>query len=212
MKLREAIHSELVDLYNKKNSTIEQRFNNEFKDINESNVNIDKLGTFILRESFNGEDNLNEGLFDFFGNLLGGLGGNVSEQLKEWAIGKVMDWFVKPLVTKLGADEGLYSSLRTYVQVTFADIPLMEIMSTITNCAKMTKILVLGFFEFVLTSMLSKLKLDSVFIDTIRQELDKSFIENSAFINKISMKVSDVVCGAADGLKNNIANSPLAGA
>ena len=159
----------------------------------------------MLRETINNEGQLNEGIFDFFGNLFGGLGGNIGEQLKEWAIGKVLDWMVKPVVVNLmGANQEFYNHIKKFIQVTFADIPLGEVMSTITDCTKMTKIMILGFSEFMLATVIEKLSLTGVIADTLRQELDKTFIEGSDFITGVTEKVAAYVCPIADQLRDNV--------
>jgi len=164
----------------------------------------------MLRESFNNDNNLNEGLFDFFGGLFKNFGGNVEEQLKEWVIGKAMDWFVKPFLGQIGGEDGtMYENIKKYVQVTFADMPFTQIVSTITDCNKMTKLLILGMFEFMLDKMLSNLSFDSVIMDNIRQQLDKSFIEDSELINKITLSIGDAICGNTGALKDKLSDMDL---
>tara|TARA_R110000803_G_scaffold129867_11_gene197220 strand:+ start:6262 stop:6906 length:645 start_codon:yes stop_codon:yes gene_type:complete len=204
MKLKESIHNQLVNLYDTKNSTLEERYSKLFGETELTEQHIEPLGYFILRESFN-NDSLNEGFGDFFTGLFSNFGGNVQEQLKEWVIGKVMDWFVKPFIGKIGGEDGaMYENIKRYMQVTFADMPFTEIISTITNCTKVTKLLILGMFEFMLDKMLSSFSFDSVIMDNIRQQLDKSFIEDSALINRITDIADDVVCSRTSSLKDKL--------
>lgn len=203
MDLRESIHNELVNLYKTKELTVEERFNNYFegKDLSE---NIDDLGMFILKEAYH-NNTLNEGLFDFLGGLFGNLGGNVEQQLKEWVIGKAMDWFVKPFLGKIGGeDSGMYENIKKYVQITFAEMPFTEIVSTITDCDKMIQLMTYGLFEYLLDAMMSKVGLDGVMVDTIRQELDRAFIEDSSLANRIAGIVSGAVCGKSDAIKEKL--------
>ena len=210
MELKESIHKSLVKLYDSKTSTVEERYKKMFGDVVITEQHIEPLGYFMLRESFNNDNNLNEGLFDFFGGLFKNFGGNVEEQLKEWVIGKAMDWFVKPLLGKIGGEDGaMYENIKKYVQVTFADMPFTQIVSTITNCSKMTKLLILGMFEFMLDKMLTNLSFDSVIMDNIRQQLDKSFIEDSSLINKLTDMVDDVVCSKTSNLKDKLSDMDL---
>lgn len=200
MDLRESIHNELVNLYKTKELTLEERFNNYFegKDLSE---NIDDLGMFILKEAYH-NNTLNE---SFLGGLFGNLGDNIKQQLKEWIIGKAMDWFVKPFLGKIGGeDSGFYENIKKYIQVTFAEMPFSEVVSTITNCDKMMPLLTYGLFEYLLDVMLSKVGLDGVMVDTIRQELDRAFIEDSAIANKISDIAKDTLCGKSDAIKEKI--------
>lgn len=212
MNLRESLHKELINVYNSKTETVEDRYNKVFEGITFTNENeIEMLGNFILNEAFKSErleeGVLEEGIFDFFGNLIGGLGGNVTEQLKEWLIGKLMDWFVKPFLGKIGGADGqMYEEIKRYVQVTFAEMPFTEIVSTVTDCDKMTRLMTYGLFEYLLNKMLLSLNLDGIIVDTIRQELDKTFIEQSAIANKIATIVGDTVCGNADKIKSNLAD------
>ena len=209
MKLKESIHNQLVNLYDTKNSTLEERYSKLFGETELTEQHIEPLGYFILRESFN-NDSLNEGFGDFFTGLFSNFGGNVQEQLKEWVIGKVMDWFVKPFIGKIGGEDGaMYENIKRYMQVTFADMPFTEIISTITNCTKVTKLLILGMFEFMLDKMLSSFSFDSVIMDNIRQLLDKSFIEDSALINRITDIADDVVCSRTSNLKDKLKDMDL---
>lgn len=209
MKLKESIHNQLVNLYDTKNSTLEERYSKLFGETELTEQHIEPLGYFILRESFN-NDSLNEGFGDFFTGLFSNFGGNVQEQLKEWVIGKVMDWFVKPFIGKIGGEDGaMYENIKRYMQVTFADMPFTEIISTITNCTKVTKLLILGMFEFMLDKMLSSFSFDSVIMDNIRQQLDKSFIEDSALINRITDIADDVVCSRTSNLKDKLKDMDL---
>ena len=203
MDLRESIHNELVNLYKTKELTVEERFNNYFegKDLSE---NIDDLGMFILKEAYH-NNTLNEGLFDFLGGLFGNLGGNVEQQLKEWVIGKAMDWFVKPFLGKIGGeDSGMYENIKKYVQITFAEMPFTEVVSTITDCDKMIQLMTYGLFEYLLDTMMSKVGLDGVMVDTIRQELDRAFIEDSGLANRVAGIVSGTVCGKSDAIKEKL--------
>jgi hypothetical protein len=205
MDLKESIHNELVNLYKTKELTIEERFNNYFgdKDLNE---NIEDLGYFILKESYN-DNTINEGLGSFISGLFGNLGGNVEQQLKEWAIGKAMDWFVKPFFNKVGGeDSGMYESIKKYVQITFAEMPFTEMVSTLSDCDKVTKLMTYGLFEYLLDNMLSKLRLDGVIVDNIRQELDRKFIEESGLAEKISSLVSGTICGKSESIREKLKN------
>ena len=212
MKLKESIHNQLVNLYDTKNSTLEERYSKLFGETELTEQHIEPLGYFILRESFN-NDSLNEGFGDFFTGLFSNFGGNVQEQLKEWVIGKAMDWFVKPFLGEIGGKDGengaFYENLKRYVQVTFADMPFMDIVSTIQDCNKMTKLLILGMFEFMLDKMLSNLSFDSVIMDNIRQQLDKSFIEDSELINKITLSIGGALCDRSSSLKDKLKDMDL---
>lgn len=209
MDLRESIHNELVNLYKTKELTVEERFNNYFegKDLSE---NIDDLGMFILKEAYH-NNTLNEGAFEgvssFITGLFGNLGGNVEQQLKEWLIGKAMDWFVKDFFVKVGGeDSAMYESIKRYVQITFAEMPFTEMVSTLTDCDKVSKLMIYGLFEYILDAMLSKLSLDGIIVDTIRQELDRTFIEDSGLAEKISSFVSDTICGKSNSIKEKLRN------
>lgn len=205
MKLRESLHNELVNVYNSKNETIEDRYQKYFggKTLT-TESEIESLGYFILRESYH-NTTLNEGLSDFFGGLFSNLGGNVEQQLKEWLIGKAMDIFLKRFIGKIGGEDGqMYEKIKKYMQITFAEMPFTQIVSTITNCEKMTQLMTYGFFEYLLDSMLSKLNLDGVLVDNIRQELDRTFIEQSELANKIASMVSGVVCGVSEKLSSKL--------
>ena len=61
-----------------------------------------------------------------------------------------------------------------------------------------------GLFEYLLDTMISKVGLSGPIVDNIRQELDRSFIENSALVNKIASIAEDVVCGKSDSLKDRL--------
>jgi hypothetical protein len=205
MDLKESIHNELVNLYKTKELTVEERFNNYFgdKDLNE---NIEDLGYFILKESYI-DNTINEGLGSFITGLFGNLGGNVEQQLKEWLIGKAMDWFVKGFFVKVGGeDSAMYESIKKYVQITFAEMPFTEMVSTLTDCDKVSKLMIYGLFEYILDAMLSKLSLDGVIVDTIRQELDRTFIEESELAEKIASFVGDTICGKSNSIREKIKN------
>lgn len=205
MNLRESLHNELVNVYNTKNETLEERYNRYFEGKTFTNESeIESLGYFIIRESYHNKT-LNEGFLDFFGGLFTNLGGNVEQQLKEWVIGKAMDWFLKPFIGKIGGEDGqMYEKIKKYMQITFAEMPFTQIVSTITNCDKMTQLMTYGLFEYLLDSMLSKLNLDGVIVDNIRQELDRTFIEQSDLANKIASMVSGVVCGTSEKLSSKL--------
>jgi hypothetical protein len=205
MDLKESIHNELVNLYKTKELTVEERFNNYFgdKDLNE---NIEDLGYFILKESYN-DNSINEQFGSFITGLFGNLGGNIEQQLKEWLIGKAMDWFVKDFFVKVGGgDSAMYNSIKKYVQITFAEMAFTEMVSTLTDCGKVSKLMIYGLFEYILDIMLSKLSLDGVIVDTIRQELDRTFIEESGLAEKIASFVSDTICGKSESIREKIKN------
>lgn len=214
MNLRESIHNELLNVYSEKNTTIEERYEKFFggREIT-TEQDIELLGYYILHETFRAQK-LEEGLWDTATNFLGGLfsnfGGNVKEQLKEWLIGKLMDWFVKPFIGKIGGEDGqLYESIKQYIQVTFADMPFTDIVSTITDCSKMTKLLILGLFEYMIVKMLGSLNLDSVIIDNMRQQLDKVLIEDSAMVNKLTDMVDEFVCSKTGSIKDKLKDFDL---
>ena len=112
MNLREALHSELVDVYQRKNETSQDRFNKYFSGKTfTTESEIESLGYFILREQYHNKT-LNE---NFFTNLFSNFGGNVEQQLKEWLIGKGMDWFVKPFFNKVGGEDSrMYENIKKY--------------------------------------------------------------------------------------------------
>lgn len=205
MNLREALHNELVDVYQRKNETSQDRFNKYFSGKTfTTESEIESLGYFILREQYH-NNTINEGLGDFISGLFGNLGGNVEQQLKEWLIGKGMDWFVKPFFNKVGGeDSAMYENIKKYVQVTFAEMPFSEVLSTMSDCSKMSKLMTFGLFEYLLDTMISKVGLSGPIVDNIRQELDRSFIENSALANKVASIAEDVVCGKSDSLKDRL--------
>ena len=70
-------------------------------------------------------------------------------------------------------------------------------------------VLILGMFEFMLDKMLSNLSFDSVIMDNIRQQLDKSFIEDSELINKITLSIGDAICGNTGALKDKLSDMDL---
>lgn len=202
MNLREALHSELVDVYQRKNETSQDRFNKYFSGKTfTTESEIESLGYFILREQYHNKT-LNE---NFFTNLFSNFGGNVEQQLKEWLIGKGMDWFVKPFFNKVGGEDSrMYENIKKYVQVTFAEIPFSEVLSTMSDCTKMSKLMTFGLFEYLLDTMITKVGLSGAIVDNIRQELDRSFVENSALVNKVASIAEDVVCGKSDSLKDKL--------
>ena len=57
--------------------------------------------------------------------------------------------------------------------------------------------------------MLTNLSFDSVIMDNIRQQLDKSFIEDSSLINKLTDMVDDVVCSKTSNLKDKLSDMDL---
>lgn len=207
MELRESIHNELINIYQSKNETIQERYDRYFKgkDIT-TESDVEQLGYFFLKESYENKT-LNE---NFFTNLFSNFGGNVEQQLKEWMIGKAMDWFVKPFLGKIGGQDGqMYENIKKYVQITFAEMPFTEIVSTVTDCEKMIRLMTYGLFEYLLDKMLTNLNLDGVIVDNIRQELDRTFIEQSGIANKIASVVDNVVCGKSQSLKDRLSGFDL---
>ena len=222
MNLKESIKKELLAKYEAKNTTIEERFKKHFSDLDLtkelSESDVKKLGNFILLEVYNQEGEINEGLFSgitsFIGGLFGNLGGNVTEQLKEWLVGWVLDKTVGKIfnATTVNAETGevtytpFYNMFRSTVKNTLAELSFGELIEVATDCDKLTKHLTLGFTEAMLEEMLGKLNLDGVIVDNIRQELDKTFIENSTFINKLAGSISKYVCGATESIRNSVNN------
>lgn len=201
MEIKNLLHEELVSLYNEKNVSYRDIYKEKFagKEINESNIG--EFTVFLIKADEN--STINEGIGSFIKGLFTNMPSNVEEQVKEWAIGKILDTLAKPVLTRfLKVSDASYMELRDYLKVTFAEMPLKDLVQVVRSCDRMVTLLINGIFEYIIKKAIDATGFQGIFADNIRQQLDKSFVEGSPMFNNIAETIKSSVCSFTDNISD----------
>jgi hypothetical protein len=201
MEIRNLLHEELVNLYNEKNVSYRDIYKEKFAGVKIDESNIGEFTAFLIKADEHAQ--INEGIGSFIKGLFTNMPDNVGEQVKEWAIAKILDTLAKPVLTKfLKMGDSSYMELRDYLKVTFAEIPLGQLVQVVRSCDKMVSLLLGGVMEYVIKKAIDATGFTGVFADNIRQQLDKSLVEGSPMFNQFADSIKASVCNFTDNVSD----------
>jgi hypothetical protein len=130
-------------------------------------------------------EQINEGIFDFIGDLVGSAPTSVIQTLKE----KAFRW----LLSKLG----LTGKILDFLVISLGNMDISDyklFLSPLQNCEKIADYLVDGFLEWLAAEGMKKFDLGSgMFADTIRNAFAEA-VNDKGFVQTVQDKMNPIIC------------------
>jgi hypothetical protein len=129
---------------------------------------------------------INEGMFDFIGDLVGSAPTSVIQTLKE----KAFRWLLEKL--------GMKGKMLDFLVISLGNMNISDyklFLSPLQNCEKIADHLVDGFLEWLAAEGLKKFDIGGgAFTDTLRNAFAEA-INDKGFVQTIQDKMNPVICG-----------------
>lgn len=204
--LKKKIHKTLLEVKdNKKKTLLENKIiKNRFKIILEDKnmfkkKNKEKLFSQLTSEVVylkkQGYDNkmINEGLSDIFKSLFGTGSDSIFQTWKETGVA----WLIK----QLGFNPD--STVARFIEVAFANVPISEIPSLLTDCDKVTKIVAKSMYETYLKGLQQNIGMGNMVGDVMRNAVTE-VIDNTEFVQKLEGGLSNIICPILGRVSSNM--------
>lgn len=204
--LKKTIHKTLLEVKDKKKKTllenkiIKNRFKiiledkNMFKKKNKEKL-FSQLTSEVVYLKTQGYDNkmINEGLSDIFKSLFGTGADSIFQTWKETGVA----WLIK----QLGFNPD--STVARFIEVAFANVPISEIPSLLTDCDKVTKIIAKSMYETYLKGLQQNIGMGNMVGDVMRNAVTE-VIDGTEFIQKLEGGLSNIICPILGRVSSNM--------
>lgn len=141
---------------------------------------------FLLNEDF---------LEDLSGQIMDWVGGTGAHSVWERVVDKILDG--------MGMEDGI---LRDSISVILANSNLYDIPGILTDCQKMTDLVISNLPEIITKYISKKFVEDDIFSVTIRKSII-DFINSSDFSQNIKGSVENIVCDAYESMGDSLKNA-----